>query len=93
MASLPWDLITAPEFGGRSGVSPYADFCMEIDHRVGQLLDALKAKGCDDNTLVIFTSDNGAAAGPSDCVTLEERVVNFTSDKIIPDCPGVRFLW
>jgi arylsulfatase A-like enzyme len=35
----------------------------EIDWSVGQILDALKKHGIDDNTLVIFTSDNGPAVG------------------------------
>lgn len=35
----------------------------EIDWSVGQILDALKKYGLDDNTLVIFTSDNGPVAG------------------------------
>lgn len=35
----------------------------EIDWSVGQILDTLKAQGIDDNTLVIFTSDNGPAIG------------------------------
>ena len=35
----------------------------EIDWSVGQILDTLKAKGLDENTLVIFTSDNGPATG------------------------------
>ncbi|MDA9260385.1 sulfatase [Puniceicoccaceae bacterium] len=35
----------------------------EIDWSVGQILDALKVNGLDDNTLVIFTTDNGPAAG------------------------------
>ena len=35
----------------------------EIDWSVGQILDALKENGIDENTLVIFTSDNGPAVG------------------------------
>ena len=35
----------------------------EIDWSVGQILDALKTQGIDDNTFVIFTSDNGPAVG------------------------------
>jgi arylsulfatase A-like enzyme len=44
---------TAPERG------LYGDVIQEIDWSVGQILDALQANGLDDNTLVIFTSDNG----------------------------------
>jgi arylsulfatase A-like enzyme len=40
----------------------YADFVMETDAVVGRVLDALEKSGVADNTLVIFTSDNGKAA-------------------------------
>jgi arylsulfatase A len=39
----------------------YADFIAETDWVVGQVLEELKASGVDDNTLVIYTSDNGFA--------------------------------
>lgn len=72
-------LAPAPEFLGASGVSPYADFCMEVDHRVGQILAALERNGLDDNTIVIFTSDNGASAKPSECSDLEAHYGHFCS--------------
>ena len=53
----------APEFVGKSGVNEHADFRMEIDYRIGEILKALKDSGADDNTLVIFTADNGTAGG------------------------------
>jgi arylsulfatase len=43
-----------------SGDSVYADGMIELDHDVGKILDELKALGVDNNTIVIFTSDNGA---------------------------------
>ncbi|WP_207902856.1 sulfatase-like hydrolase/transferase [Mariniflexile fucanivorans] len=51
---------THPDFQGRSNCGNYGDFMEETDYRVGQVLDALKANGLEDNTLVIFSSDNGA---------------------------------
>lgn len=39
----------------------YAAMIRSLDRNVGRVLDALKARGLDDNTLVIFTSDNGGA--------------------------------
>ncbi|MDO5971797.1 arylsulfatase [Flavivirga aquimarina] len=51
---------THPDFQGRSNCGNYGDFMEETDYRVGQVLDALKANGLEENTLVIFSSDNGA---------------------------------
>ncbi len=47
------------EFQGRSGAGPHGDFILEMDHVVGRLMEALRAHGLEENTLVIFTSDNG----------------------------------
>ena len=46
---------------GKSKLNLYADFVMETDAIVGQVLDALEESGVAKNTLVIFTSDNGCA--------------------------------
>jgi arylsulfatase len=47
------------QFQGKSARGPYGDDVMTIDWSVGQILDALKAKGLDQRTLVFYTSDNG----------------------------------
>ena len=52
-------LFVSPEFEGKTGKGLYADVIAEIDYNTGRLLDALKKSGVDENTLVIFTSDNG----------------------------------
>jgi arylsulfatase A len=52
-------LYVSSKFNGASGRGLYADVIQEIDWSVGQILAALKRNGLDDNTLVIFTSDNG----------------------------------
>lgn len=49
----------APEFQGTSRAANYGDFIQQLDACVGKVLDALKTQGLTDNTLVIFTSDNG----------------------------------
>ena len=54
-------IVPVPPFKDASGLNPYADFVMQVDHLMGQLLDTVKAAGLDDNTLVIFTSDNGCS--------------------------------
>ena len=51
-----------PEFAGKTGNGDWADCLAEMDYRTGQILDAIKEAGIDDNTLVIFTSDNGPEA-------------------------------
>ena len=42
-------------------MNPYADFVMQIDQHMGELIKTLKEAGVDDNTLVFFTSDNGCS--------------------------------
>ncbi len=54
----PW--LPTLEFKGRSQAGVRGDFVAQVDATVGLILDALKARGLDRNTLVIFTSDNGA---------------------------------
>ena len=49
----------------KSGAGLYGDVMMELDASVGRVLDAIKANGLDDNTLVIFSSDNGPWFGGS----------------------------
>ena len=46
-------------FEGKSGIAPIADFVMETDWSVGQLLEAVKEAGIEEETLIIFTADNG----------------------------------
>jgi len=48
-----------PDFDGRTGNGHYADVLAEIDHRAGQILDAIDELRIRDNTLVIWMSDNG----------------------------------
>jgi arylsulfatase len=52
-------LAVSDEFKGKSAGGFYGDVIEEIDYNVGRLLSFLKEKGLDENTYVIFTSDNG----------------------------------
>lgn len=54
-------ILPTPEWQGKSGLNPYADFVMQTDATLGAVLDALDKNGVADNTLVIFTSDNGCS--------------------------------
>ncbi len=49
----------------KSGAGLYGDALLDLDDSVGAVLDALKQNGIDDNTLVLFSSDNGAWFGGS----------------------------
>ena len=57
MAHVP--LGVSDKFRGKTRRGLYGDVIEEIDWSVGQILDALKRNGLDENTWVIFTSDNG----------------------------------
>jgi arylsulfatase A-like enzyme len=48
-----------PAFAGKTGNGDWADMLAEMDHNVGQMLDAVDRLGIRDDTIVIFTSDNG----------------------------------
>jgi len=49
----------APRFQGKSSAGPHGDFLLELDYIVGQLMDTLEQLKVADNTIVLFTSDNG----------------------------------
>jgi arylsulfatase len=51
-----------PEFAGKTGNGDWADCLAEMDYRTGQILDAIKEAGIEDNTIVVFASDNGPEA-------------------------------
>lgn len=53
----PW--VPTEEYLGKSGAGMYGDFVMQVDAVVGQVIASLKAAGMDENTLVLFSSDNG----------------------------------
>jgi arylsulfatase A len=52
-------LFVSDKFKGKTAGGLYGDVIAEIDWSVGRILDAVKREKLDDNTLVIFTSDNG----------------------------------
>lgn len=54
-------IVPSKAFAGKSNLTEYGDFVMETDWAVGQVLKTLDSLGITDNTLVIFTSDNGFA--------------------------------
>jgi arylsulfatase len=50
----------SPKWAGKSGFGLFADGMMELDYDVGELLKKLDDLGIADNTIVVFTTDNGA---------------------------------
>ncbi len=52
-------LAVSDKFKGKSEQGLYGDVIMEIDWSVGEVMESLKRNGLEDNTIVIFTSDNG----------------------------------
>jgi arylsulfatase A-like enzyme len=51
-----------PEFIGKTGNGDWADCLAEMDYRTGQILDAIQESGIEENTIVVFASDNGPEA-------------------------------
>jgi len=60
--------VTSPEFSGKSSIGPYGDALLQHDHAVGEILDAIEKAGIEDNTIVIYISDNGSTpiGGPAE---------------------------
>jgi arylsulfatase A-like enzyme len=61
LASPHTPILPKPDWQNKSGLNPYADFVMQTDFALGQLLDALDKSNLTENTLVIITSDNGCS--------------------------------
>jgi arylsulfatase A len=61
LASPHTPILPTPDWQGQSRVNAYADFTMETDWSVGQILRALDEHGLTDNTIVLFAADNGCS--------------------------------
>lgn len=59
LVHLHFPTLPHPDFAGRTGAGDFADAMVEMDHRVGQIVDALDDLGIAEDTLLIFCSDNG----------------------------------
>ncbi|MBS0581613.1 MAG: arylsulfatase [Proteobacteria bacterium] len=67
----PW--LPLPEYRGKSHAGDYGDYVCETDAMVGRILDALGEAGLAEDTLVVFTSDNGADWKESDIDSYAHR--------------------
>ena len=54
-------ILPEKEFTGKSGIGPYGDFVYQCDYSLGKIMETLSMNGIEENTLVIFTSDNGCS--------------------------------
>jgi arylsulfatase A len=90
-------IYASPEFDGRSGNGLYTDVIEEIDWSVGQVLAGLEEHGIQDNTLVVFSSDNGPwlvmrELGGSAGILREGKQYTFEGGQRVPTLamwPGV----
>lgn len=60
----PW--LPGPDFRGRTEAGPLGDFVLQVDSVVGRVLAVLDQQGAHNNTLVVFSSDNGPLWFPPD---------------------------
>jgi arylsulfatase A len=61
------------DLAGQSGAGLYGDWIHELDRSVGRILDALDQQGVAQETLVIFTSDNGGVFRPENTTSLQTQ--------------------
>ena len=54
-------ILPSPEFLGKSGTNEYGDFVLMVDHMVGKVIAKLKEAGIYEDTILVFTSDNGCS--------------------------------
>ncbi len=59
MTSPHEPIVPSPKFRGQSGIAPIADFVMETDWSVGQVVKAIDDAGLGDDTIIFFNADNG----------------------------------
>jgi arylsulfatase len=59
LTQVHFPTLPSPEFARRTGNGDFADSVVEMDFHVGQILDAVKELGIEQNTVVVFSSDNG----------------------------------
>lgn len=65
-------ILPIAEYQGKSGIGPYGDFVMMVDDMVGKIMEALEESGISDNTLLLFTADNGCSLA-ADIAALEQQ--------------------
>lgn len=54
-------ILPIKEYQGKSGLNPYGDFVLMVDDMVGKVMKALKEAGVEENTIIVFSTDNGCS--------------------------------
>lgn len=80
-------IVPAPAFAGKSKAGGYGDYVVQTDDTVGQILRALEVAGLRENTVVVFTADNGPEHYAYD------RIHNFQHRSVGPLRGLKRDLW
>ena len=70
-------IVPNDQFKGMSGAGPYGDFVCEVDWVIGEVMAALDRTGTADNTLIIFTSDNGPERQTGDDIGVYNRIPEY----------------
>jgi len=71
-------------FQGKTKLGEYGDFVLQTDWSVGEILNAIDKAGIAENTLVVFTSDNGSYMRLLDDVAAEDHVADSTQQSYQP---------
>ncbi len=74
MTSPHYPVCPQEQFWGQGEAGGYGEFVIETDYRVGQILDFLEESGLDENTMVVYSSDNGPEK------TWVQRIEEFNHD-------------
>lgn len=71
-------VVPTEEWQNKSGLNEHADFVMQTDHTVGQIIRAIDNAGIRENTLIVFTSDNGTS-GPTSNISELNQMGHYPS--------------
>jgi arylsulfatase len=83
--------LPAPEFEHKSlSKSKYADSVVELDARIGRIMDKLRELGLDKNTLVFYTTDNGQ---PTGALAVDTNLGWKGAEQYVTTVPQVFDLW
>ena len=73
----------------RRHIAEYFAMITHLDHEIGRLLDALKESGEEDNTIIVFTGDNGLAVGQHGWLGKEDIYEHGVRIPLIMAGPGI----